>query len=386
MNRLAALLCLVPLLASGADKPPVLVGLDAEFSLDNSLSAQAIETGLRIAIGEVNERGGVLGGRELQLVTRDNAANPARGVKNLRELARLPDIVAVFGGRFSPVLIGQLPVVAETGMLLMAPWSSADPIVDNAMKPNRVFRLSLRDSIAMPSLLQQARRRGCNDVGLLLSNTGWGRSNKAAADLWLRDHALPRLAHTAWFNFKDTSLADKYDSLLKAGARCVVFVANDDEAVVFVKEIARLPPSRRVPVYSHWGVAGGNFAARAGKALDSVDFTVIQTFSFYRADADALQRFYSAARAFRIGKADDIVAPAGVAHAYDLMHILALAIDQAGSTDRELVRDALEKVRDYRGLVRHYERPFTAERHDALGPGEVLMARFRADGRIQPIP
>ena len=47
MNRLAALLCLVPLLASGADKPPVLVGLDAEFSLDNSLSAQAIETGLR---------------------------------------------------------------------------------------------------------------------------------------------------------------------------------------------------------------------------------------------------------------------------------------------------------------------------------------------------
>ena len=43
-------------------------------------------------------------------------------------------------------------------------------------------------------------------------------------------------------------------------------VANDDEAVVFVKEIARLPPSRRVPVYSHWGVAGGNFAARAGKA------------------------------------------------------------------------------------------------------------------------
>ena len=60
--------------------------------------------------------------------------------------------------------------------------------------------------------------------------------------------------------------------------------------------------------------------------------------------------------------------------------------DQAGSTDRELVRDALEKVRDYRGLVRHYERPFTAERHDALGPGEVLMARFRADGRIQPIP
>ena len=34
----------------GADKPPVLVGLDAEFGLDNSISAQAIELGMRTAM------------------------------------------------------------------------------------------------------------------------------------------------------------------------------------------------------------------------------------------------------------------------------------------------------------------------------------------------
>lgn len=386
MKRLLVLLMLAPLPLLAADKPPVLIGLDAEFSLDNSVSAQAIETGLRIAIGEINAHGGVLGGRELQLVTRDNGSNPARGIKNLREFAQMPDLVAVFGGRYSPVLLEQVPVVAETGVLLMAPWSSADPITENGMKPNRVFRLSLRDSVAMPGLLQQAQRRGCGDVGLLAINTGWGRSNKAAADAWLHDHPRPRLVHSAWFNYKDTTIVDKYESLLKAGARCVILVANDDEAAVLVREVATLPKERRVPIISHWGVAGGNFTAQTGKALDNVDFSVIQTFSFYKADATALKRFYEAAKPFHITKADDIAAPTGMAHAYDLMHILARAIDKAGSTNRDRVRDTLEQVRNYQGLVRHYDRPFTPDVHDALGPQQLLIARFRSDGRILPIP
>ncbi len=55
------LLCVVT--ARAASMPPVLVGLDGEFGLENSTSAQAIELGLRTAIAEINAAGGVLGGR-----------------------------------------------------------------------------------------------------------------------------------------------------------------------------------------------------------------------------------------------------------------------------------------------------------------------------------
>jgi len=48
------------------------------------------------------------------------------------------------------------------------------------------------------------------------------------------------------------------------------------------------------------------------------------------------------------------------------MHLLARAIDKAGSTDRVAIRDALEKLRPYEGLVRRYDKPFTPEGHDAL--------------------
>nr|WP_314628258.1 ABC transporter substrate-binding protein [uncultured Noviherbaspirillum sp.] len=371
----------------GADKAPVLVGLDAEFGLDNSISAQAIELGMRTAMAEVNAAGGVLGGRRLELVTRDHRSIPARGIRNIRELADMPDVVAVFGGRFSPVLIEQLPTLAAARLPFIAVWSSADAIVDNGSQPNYLFRISLRDSLGMPHMLKSAEQRGLTRVGLLLTNTSWGRSNQAAAERHAGSgKARSRIVQTAWYNWRDTTLMPGYQRLLAAGAQAVVLVANDDEAAILVREIAALPPAQRLPVISHWGVTGGNFVAQAGPALQQVDFTVIQTFSFFKADPKPLATFMkTVATLSPVRRIEDIQGPVGVAHAYDGVHLLARAINLAGSAERPAVRDALEKLGDYRGLVRRYSPPFTRERHEALGPEQLLMARFRPDGVLVPV-
>jgi len=365
--------------------PPVRVGLDAEFGLDNSISAQAVELGMRTAIGEINRAGGVLGGRPLELVTRDHRSIPARGIRNIEEFARMPDLVAVFGGRFSPVIIEELPTLKATKTLFMAPWSSADGITDNGMQPNYVYRLSLRDSLAMPKLLQTARKRGLRRIGLLLTNTSWGRSNLAAAEAFAARNEDIRIVKTAWYNWRDQSLVARYQALRSAGAQTVVLVANDDEAAVLVREVAALPRSERIPILSHWGVTGGEFVRQAGPALQQVDFSVIQTFSFFKADQQQLARFLkSAALVSPVRRIEDIRGPVGVAHAYDLMHILARAIDLAGSTRRAAVRDALERVGPYRGLIKRYAPPFTPNRHEALSARELLIARYRADGVLVP--
>ena len=80
-----------------------------------------------------------------------------------------------------------------------------------------------------------------------------------------------------------------------------------------------------------------------------------------------------------------IESPVGVAHAYDMTHILAKAIRLAGSTDRAAIRDALEKVSAHDGLVKRYAPPFTPSRHEALGTTELMMARYREDGVIVPL-
>jgi branched-chain amino acid transport system substrate-binding protein len=166
----------------------------------------------------------------------------------------------------------------------------------------------------------------------------------------------------------------------------VVLVANDDEGAILVKEVAALPKERRLPIISHWGITGGDFVGQAGEALQQVDFRVIQTFSFFKADPERLARVLDTTkRLFGIGRAEDIVSPVGFAHAYDLTHILARAIDLAGTTQRAAVRDALEKVEGYQGLVKRFDHPFTATRHEALTEDELLMARYNAAGILVPV-
>ena len=377
------LLCVVT--ARAADKAPVLVGLDGEFGVENSFSAQAIELGLRTAIAEINAAGGVLGGRPIELVIKDNRSMPARGIRNSAEFAAMPNLVAVFGGRFSPVVLEQLPALKEAKLPYLVAWAAADPIIDNGMQPNYIFRLSLRDGLAMPKLLQSAEQRGFDQVGLLLANTSWGRSNLAAAEKYMLGVKNQKIVDIAWFNFKDTTLIKQYKKLTDAGAKAVVLVANDEEGATLVREVAALPPSQRVPIISHWGITGGEFFKHAAAALQEVDLSVIQTFSFFTADKQMLARFMKTAeQTGGIKRIEDIRAPVGVAHAYDLMHILAKAINLAGSTERSAIRDALEKVREHRGLIKLYKPPFTPTRHEALGPAELLMARYSRDGVLVP--
>ncbi len=370
---------------SASANAPVWIGIDAEFGVLRSSSAQAIELGAEAAIQEINAAGGVLGGRPLKLVTRDNRSVPARGLQNLTELAAIPDLIAVLGGRFSPVIIEQLPLIEQYKIPFIAVWSSADQITRSEMQPNYVFRVSLHDSLAMPFMLDQAAKRGLHRVGLLLSNTAWGRSNLAAADAHLRTPAGKGIGivRSSWFSWADTSLISKYQGMVDAGAQAIIVVAND-EAALLVREVAALPRDRRVPLILHWGVSGGEFVEKAGTALHEVDVSVLQTFSPQRADPVMRARFLKAAAAQGVHRFEGIRATVGAAHAYDAVHLLAKAVTAAGSTDRVKVRAALERLPAWRGLVKNYAPAFTPVNHEAFTRSDLQMMRFRADGTMVP--
>ena len=207
-------------------KQPVYVGLDAELSYVGSTSAQAIRMGMLIAMEEVNQAGGVLGGRPLQLLELDNKSLPARSRENLKALATQPDLVAVFGGRFSPTMLESLPLIHELKLPLLDPWAAADGIIDASYTPNFVFRLSLRDSWAMPAMLRHAAKKGAKQVGLLLVNTSWGRGNNKAAEAYVALHPEIKIVGTEWYNWTDKSFLEKLAALKRAGAQAIVLVGN----------------------------------------------------------------------------------------------------------------------------------------------------------------
>ncbi len=385
---LRPLLLLAGLLAAGAmparATAPVRIGLTAEFGIPGSTSAQAVEMGIRLAVSEINARGGVLKGRPLELVTRDDRSVPARAQSHLREMAAMDDMVAVFTAKFSPVVLEIKPLAEQLQMPLLATWSAADPIIDASQSGSYVFRLSLRDTWAIEAMMDHlVRQRGFAHVGILLPNTGWGRSSLAAARAHQEKHRNYRLA-SQWYNWGDKSLLAPYQALRAEGATALLLVANEIEGAILVREMAAMPPADRLPVVAHWGITGGNFVALAADALEQIDLAVVQTFSFNDALNPAQKKVADAALAhFRFESTAQIPSHVGFAHAYDLTHILARAIDAAGSTRRDAVRRALENVKNVKGLVRDYAAPFTAGRHEALGPEQLFLARFRPDGTLE---
>lgn len=378
---------LAPRLGRAAGAMPVLIGLDAEFRDRTSTSDEAIRHGIEFAIADINRDGGVLGGRPLRLLALDNRSLPARGVENVLSFVATPELVAYFCGKFSPVALESLATIHEHGLPLLDPWAAADKIIDNGFSPNYAFRLGLRDSWAMEVLIDELARQGIRDIGLFVPNSGWGRSNEAAARAHIARRPELTLRAVEWHNWGgETDLMDRYLPLLEKGARGLVLVANEPEGALLVKNMASLPPSRRIPVASHWGVTGGRFAELCGPALQAIDFKVVQTFSFARLrNAEAHRLARRSAQAYGVDDALLIPSALGIAQAYDLTRLLALAIDQAGSTDPATIRSALESLPPHEGVVRAYRPAFTPSRHEAMGVEDLFLARYDERGRLLPI-
>lgn len=361
---------------------PIVIGISAEYGVKGSWAAQAIEKGVKLAQAEINAKGGLLGGRQLQIETRDDRGVPARGMDNLKELAAVPDIVAVFCGRFSPVAIEQVAVANREHLLLLDPWAAADGIANNGGDPNYVFRLSLTDTWAMNALGEYARRKNWKRLALFVPNTAWGRSSLAAFDAYAAKHGGLR-SDNYWYNFGDSEFSEKLLQASERGASAILLIANETEGALVVQQMAALPQNRRLPLISHWGITGGNFALAAGKALQAVDLQVVQTFSFHDARTARAKRVAAAYQGQFGEDVAQLQAVAGFAHAYDLTHLLALAITKAGTSEREAVRTALENLGPYAGLLRDYPRPFSPANHEALDRSQVFLARFGADGTLR---
>ena len=364
------------------EQTPILIGLTAEFGVENSASAQSIEKGIALAMHEINSHGGI-NGRPLKLMSKDDRGVPARGVDNFKEFATHPNLIAVFGGRFSPVAIEVSTLANTERLLFLAPWSAADTITRQP-SPNYVFRVSMMDSWAMRVMLDYAVSKRYKKLLLIVPNTAWGRSAALAFDV--HQNKLGKTQYMLLkYNWGHRDFSDEILRIQNFGADAIVMVANEAEAVPFVKQLAQLPAAQRLPVISHWGILGGDFAKMAGADLRKIDLTGVHTFSFSRNNSLMTRQVSSALKThYGIG-VRELHAQVGFAHAYDLTHMLAKAIQAAGTADRKAVRDKLEQISAHQGLVRNYIQPFSKDDHEGLDIRQLSIGRFDAYGNVEKI-
>jgi branched-chain amino acid transport system substrate-binding protein len=375
---LPCLFALVVCFGAARAADPIKIGHVAALSGPSAQSGEAITRGLTIAIDEINAKGGLLGGRQLQLLQRDDESTPPKGVTAVRELITRENVAAIFGGIDTPVALASVPVTNKEKTIYMGVWAAGTGITRNGASPNYAFRVSAVDVLVDVKLLKYAAEKfGAKKAGLILINNPWGESNEKGLTAASKDGKGPEIAGVEKFENSDVDVTPQLTRLKDKGADSLVLVANAAPGAQVMKSRERM--SWKAPVISHWGISGGRFPELAGPTAGEAHF--IQTFSFFGKLNPAGEKVFTALKAkYGVKGPEDILAPVGVANAYDAMNLLALGIEQAGSVDADKVREALENLKaPYAGLIKTYTKPFSAENHDALGPDDYIMVRYDGD-------
>lgn len=367
-------------LSPSAQAADLKIGLVAALTGQSAQSGEAITRGLTIAIDEINAKGGVLG-QKLVLVKRDDESSPPKGVTAARELISSEKVVALFGGIDTPVSLAIVPIANQNKKPFMGVWAAGTNITKNGASPNYVFRVSAQDDLVDIALIKYAMSTyNAKKPGLVLVNNPWGESNEKGLKAAAAAANLP-IAGVEKIEQTDIDMTPQLNRLKSAGADTIILVANAGPGAQMMKSRERMGWS--VPVVSHWGISGGRFDELVGPTAGDVHF--IQTYSFFSPPTPVSEKIMAElSKRYGVKTAADIIAPVGTANAYDAMHLLALAIENAKSTDGEAIRVALEKIESYPGLIKTYNKPFASPAHEALAPEDYVMVRYSA-GKIVPV-
>jgi len=370
--------------------------LDADFT-GTKASSLSIEQGIETALSEINHQ---LFDYQFKVIKKNHRGNSLRSKRNLESYLKDPDALLVFSGLHSPPLLANKDFINKNRILLLDPWAAAGPITRSNTEENWIFRLSIDDQKAGYIISDNALLEGFKKPYLLLEDTGWGKSNEKTMTRALAKKGF-KPNGVKWFNWglglnnAKLSLRD----IASSGADVIFFVGNAPEGKIFAKAMSELNKSKQLPIRSHWGITGGDFANIINKEIrQSLDLQFIQTsFSFNSTvlTEHSLAVFESAKTQFpELSTPKDIKAQTGFIHAYDLTKLLIASIKQAGLSgnkdkDKNAIHQALESLNTpIKGLIKTYNKPFSAydkknnNAHEALTYSDYVMAYYDTDNQV----
>lgn len=129
-----------------AQSGKVRVGLMLPYTGTFAQLGVAIENGVRMAI---NEKGGKLGGREIEWFKVDDESEPSKGIENATKLVQRDKVDVLIGTVHSGVQMGIQKIARDTGVLSIIPNAGVHAATRGLCAPN-VFRTSF--SNAQPTL------------------------------------------------------------------------------------------------------------------------------------------------------------------------------------------------------------------------------------------
>ncbi|MEF2552626.1 ABC transporter substrate-binding protein [Aurantimonas sp. A2-1-M11] len=359
-----------------AQNEPIRIGLSAAFSGPNALAGQSLSRGAELAVDEINAAGGVLG-RPLELVTRDNEHQLARGVTQARELIEREGCSAIIGSQGSFIGIAVIDTMEE----LKTPWFGTSVggvgIIENGRDPNYMFRVATNDREVARFLANFAKNTlGATKIGILNEDTGWGVPaiedlEAAIKDMGLEPSSVDKV------KVGDTDFTPQMLRAKNAGTEVILSFTNTMEMANALKAGNKI--GYQPEVVGAWGLASATFPSLAGDLANGV--YVMQTFTFVNNENPKATALFNRLQE-KYGNVTDptqVPFPSYIGNTYDAVYLFATAVQKAGETNGPVVLEALESLGTYEGLIKTYTDPFSKSDHEALSPEDYSMTVWNGE-------
>lgn len=375
MTRRLAIAAAASLVTAAAAAQDIKLGFNGDLSASPSAQSGAAGVlGIQAALDDINAAGGVLG-RKLTLVVRDDQSQPPKSIQNMSDLIDNEKVVAVFGPTNSGNAMAWKHIPNQKKVVSMGMIGGGTDITKGTGGDNYMFRVSMVDREQVAGLMAYAKKAGYKKMGLMAETTGYGAGG-------LKDlQELGKLqgidvSVVERFAVADTDMTSQLNKMKAAGVDAIAVWAQGTPTGQLMRSMEKI--NYFPAVLSSWAADNVTFYDAAGKTLSEKPL-------FMRTMVDPATPKQK--ELFERTKAK-LAAPSAfpfVVHGYDAVQLVAAAIRQAGGTDGDKMRAALEDLKEpVAGAMKAYQKPFSKTQHEALTAADFAFVKWNT-GKLSQI-
>lgn len=298
---------------------------------------------LEMLVEDINAKGGI-NDRKIQLIIKDSASSPEKAVSFAKQLIEEEKVFAIIGPSTSGETM-QIKNIAEEGKTLLLSCAAAEVIVNPVA--SHVFKVAPKDSFAVEMIFDHMKKIGITRIGVLSSNTGFGKAGKEQIEKLAPGHGIQIVANEV-YDKAATDLTAEVTKLKAANVQAVLNWSIEPAQAIVLKNVKQI--GLTVPVFQSHGFANIQYAKAAGIAAEGVIFpasriVVADSLPAKHAQKQVVQSYK---KSYEAKYKEDVSTFGG--HAYDALMILVRAIKEKGA-DRAAVRTAIENMKGFVGTA-----------------------------------
>lgn len=317
---------------------PIKIGMFGPLSGTMSVAGSHQKDGAQFAVDEINAAGGVLG-KKLEIIFDDTEGVPQNAVNIMNKFLYKDNVTVTMGSNNSPEVLAVMDQIKKAQTPHIVPSGVAYAIThsDNPW----VFRVTATDEIFSQKLVDYAvKNMGLKKFAILYDTNDYGQGGMKLVTAALKGQGLEPVTVQGY----NQGTKDFTPQLLKAKeaqADALLIWGNYTEGAQLVRQINQLRIPGKVLVST--GVTIGNFYELAGDAANGI-IGVSPGYNPERKDAQA-QDFIK-----KYQTKMNYVPDLNVVMAYDSVKVFAKAVEDAKSTDKKAIRDALAGIKNYQAI------------------------------------